>query len=244
MKILAKYLGGSFSYGLNTSESDKDERYVFLHTDISKIIGLDRCDHLSKQTDGEDSFGWDLRHALNLLKCGNTMVLEILHNDTWLDVSPEFKYIQSLRNQLIDSHKLYKCLHGYCFSERQLVLGKRTGLLGSKRKLSLDIFGYSYKNAVQFLRLCLAGEQFFQTGVFPVNIKNLREWDLLFDIKCNPKNYKKEQIIQLMDEYEEKLNKSYQNIKIVFKYDEKIANKICYDLYFPILYNFKYPPED
>ena len=49
MKILCNYLGGSISYGLNTPTSDKDERYLFLHSDISKIIGLERQDHESKQ---------------------------------------------------------------------------------------------------------------------------------------------------------------------------------------------------
>ena len=105
---------------------------------------------------GWDSFGWELRHALNLLKKGNTMVLEILYNDVWLEVTEEFKSIQSFRDKLIDSHKIYKCLRGYCFSERQLVLGKRTGVLGGKRKEALERLGYSYKNLVKFLRLCLA----------------------------------------------------------------------------------------
>lgn len=166
MKVLAKYLGGSHSYGLATPESDKDERYVFLHTDIPRILGLNRYDHESKQTNGEDSFGWELRHALNLLKKGNTMVLEILYNEEWLEITEEFKYIQSFRNQLIDSRKLYKCLRGYCFSERQLVLGKRTGVLGGKRKEALERLGYSYKNLVQFLRLCLAGLSFFKKVFF------------------------------------------------------------------------------
>lgn len=239
MKILAKYLGGSTSYGLATPESDKDERYIFLHTEISKILGLDRYQHESKQTDSIDSFGWDLRHALNLLKRGNTMVLEILYNNDWLEVTPEFLYLQSFKNQLIDSHKLYKCLIGYCFSERQLVLGKRTGLLGGKRKESLERFGYSPKNLVQYLRLCLAGTVFFQDGYFPVNIRKLDERDLLFNIKTNPQNFNKETAIKLMDDFEIKLNNSYTNIKYIYQYNEKLANQLCYDLYFPILASAK-----
>jgi predicted nucleotidyltransferase len=237
MKVLCNYLGGSISYGLNTSSSDRDERYVFVNTEISKIIGLERHDHESKITDSEDKFGFELRHFLNLLKKGNTMGLEMLHNDQWITCSDEFKYIQSLKNQLIDSHKLYKCLHGYCQSERGLVLGERTGVLGGKRKLHLDTYGYSYKNAVQFLRLCLCGKIFFQEGYFPVNITKVDIDGLLFRIKAHPGNYTKNNIIYLMDEYEKNLDESYNSIKVEYKYNTDVANSICYDLYMSILYN-------
>lgn len=37
MKILCNYLGGSISYGLNTPASDRDERYLFLNDELSKV---------------------------------------------------------------------------------------------------------------------------------------------------------------------------------------------------------------
>jgi len=235
MKLLCKYYGGSHSYGLNTASSDLDERYLFIHEESSKIFGLERHDHQQKQNDTEDSFGWELRHFLSLLRNGNTMCLEMLYNEKWLFITDEFKNIQHYRNNLIDSHKLYKCLRGYCFSERKLVLGERTGLLGSKRKLALDKYGYSYKNLVQFLRLCLCGKVFFQTGIFPVNIIPHDATGLLFSIKTNPDMCDKSKAVALMDEYENQLNESYNSIKVVYKYDVDIVDKICYDLYMPIL---------
>ena len=237
MKILCNYLGGSISYGLNIPLSDKDERYLFLNTEISKIIGLGRQDHEVKQKDGEDKFGWEIRHFLNSLKRGNTMCLEMMYNDKWIILTDEFRHIQSFRKQLIDSHLLYKCLRGYCQSERALVLGKRTGVLGGKRREHLDTYGYSYKNAVQFLRLCLCGTVFFQDGYFPVNITSVDTSGLLFNIKTNPGKYTKDDVIKLMDEYETRLENSYNTIKIIYKYDDDIANNLCYDLYMPILKN-------
>ena len=240
MKTLCKYLGGSISYGLNTPESDRDERYVFLHTDRSKIIGLERHDHESKLSNTEDTFGYEIKHFLNLLKKGNTMCLEMLYNNTWLECTDEFKYIQSFRNKLIDSHALYKCLKGYCHSERNLVLGARTGVLGGKRKLHLETYGYSYKNAVQFLRLCWAGRVFFQDGYFPVNIRTIDINNVLFNIKTNPGSYSKDDIIKLMDEFELSLDNSYDTIRVIYKYDTVIANNICYELYMPLLSNIDY----
>lgn len=237
MKLLCKYLGGSYSYGLNTPTSDIDDRFLFIHTESSKIFGLERHDHQSKQNpeSGEDSFGWELRHFLNLLRNGNTMCLEMLHNDKWLEVTDDFKYIQSYKNSLIDSHKLYKCLKGYCYSEKSLVLGERTGKLGGKRKETIDKYGYSYKNLVQFLRLCLCGESFFQTGVFPVNITQYDPSGLLYDIKTKPEKYSKDKAVEFMELYENRLNVSYNSIKVIFNYDIDVANDICYDLYLPIL---------
>lgn len=235
MKTLAKYLGGSISYGLSTPESDLDERYVFIHTEYSKILGLERHEHQCRQTDSEDVFGWELRHFLNLLKNGNTSCLEMLYNDTWLEITDDWKYIQSYKTRLIDSHKLYKCLRGYCQSERKLVLGERTGVLGGKRRSHLDLYGFSFKNAVQFFRLCLCGKVFFQEGYFPVNIRKIDTDGLLFDIKTNPGQYNRDQIIELMKNYENLLDDSYQSIKVIYEYDAKIANTICYELYMPIL---------
>lgn len=228
-------MGGSYSYGLNTPQSDIDERFVFIHTDIANIFGLKRHDHQSKQNDEEDSFGWELRHFLNLLKNGNTICLEALYNDSWIEISEEFEYLQSLREKLIDSEKLYRCLKGYSYSERKLVLGERTGLLGSKRKITLDKYGYSYKNLVQYLRLCFAGVIFFHDGYFPVNVRSFQEGILLFDIKSNPQNYNKEKATKLMDEYEKRLDVAFNQTKIVKTYSDEVANQICYDLYMPIL---------
>ena len=240
MNIIAKYYGGSTSYGLATPESDLDVRFVFLNTDYSKIIGLDRYEHECRQSNGEDSFGWELRHYLNLLKNGNTMCLEMLYNDNWIELSEEFKLIQSERNNLIDSHKLYKCLKGYCHSERRLVLGERTGVLGGKRRTHLEKYGYSYKNLIQFLRLCLAGSVFFKEGYFPVNIREVDKYNVLFSIKTHPEICNKEEAIKMMEEYETKLNEAYNDIQFIYHYDCKIANELCYRLYMPILDNVKF----
>lgn len=235
MKVLAKYLGGSISYGLNTPESDRDERYVYIHTDYSKILGLEKDNFKCIQNDVVDSFGWEIRHFLGLLRNGNTMSLEMMFNNTWIEASQAWIYIQTFSNQLISSHKLFKCLEGYCHSERRLTLGERTGVLGGKRKGHLDTYGYSYKNLVQYLRLCLCGRIFFQDGVFPVNVRSLPEGDLLYSIKTNPGKYSKEDASKLMDEYERLMKESYDSIKVVYEYNEDIANKLCYDLYMPIL---------
>ena len=47
--MLVKMLGGSTAFGLNTPESDVDYRGVFVNTEPSKILGLEKLDHIQKQ---------------------------------------------------------------------------------------------------------------------------------------------------------------------------------------------------
>lgn len=236
-KLICSYLGGSNSYGLNVEGvSDVDQRGIFLHLDSSKIIGLERFEHFSKQEGSEDVFYWELRHFLNLLRKGNTMAVEMLFYGNWLSIEPEFRIIQQSRLDLIDSEKLFKCLMGYTYSERELVLGKRTGQLGGKRKEALEKYGYSYKNLVQYIRLCRAGEVFFQTGWFPVNIRSDKEvGDLLWNIKTKPENFNAQIGIELMDKYLDKLKASFNSIKYQFTYKDEVANDIILKSYLPIL---------
>ena len=231
MKIIAKFRGGSYSYGLNTPSSDIDERYLFVNDQISQIVGLDKNELIITQNADEDTIGYELLHFLRLLKKGNTMCLEMMFNKDWILIDKDFEYVQEFRSLLIDSHQLYKCLKGYCQSERAFVLGSRTGVLGGKRRAHLDTYGYSFKNATQFLRLCRAGDIFFQTGEFPVNIRPFDTNGLIYSVKTEPEKYTKDKMITLMNEYEAALDTSYNNIKVVRTYSNDIANEICFKLY-------------
>lgn len=79
------------------------------------------------------------------------------------------------------------------------------------------------------------GVEFFQKGIFPVNIRYLDKENILYTIKTNPGSIKVDDAILLMDEFEKELERSYLDIKVICKYDEELANKICYDLYIPLL---------
>ena len=89
------------------------------------------------------------------------------------------------------------------------------------------------------MRLCLCGEVFFQDGYFPVNVRTIKDGDFLFDIKTNPQKYTKEDTVKLMDEYEKRLDASYNKIQVIHSYDEEVANRICYTLYMLILQSIK-----
>lgn len=241
MKLICKCISGSRMYGLDIPSSDFDWRGVFLNTKISQVIGLDRYEHQDIKSETEDVFYWELRHFMNLLRKTNTMVLELMFNDKWIEIDPIFEEIQDHKYELIDTEKQFKSLLGYVFNEKRLSNGERTGLLGGKRKEALQKFGFSYKNFVQLFRLLFCGTTFFKTGKFPVNIM---EYDpdygkFLLAIKTTPENFNKEDLNKLVEEREEEMKKAFDNRTINYTFNEDLANELILDSYLPILKNYR-----
>jgi hypothetical protein len=243
MKVISKYIAGSISYGTNGPDSDEDIRYCFLNIDISKIIGTDRFEHLDKinPEKKEDNFGFELVSYLKLLRKSNTQCVEMLWNDKWLEIAPEFKLIQDNGRVLIDSEAMFKCLRGYSAGEKHKITGITTGKLGEKRKLMLEKFGYSPSNASHAIRLLRSGILFFRYDDYPVNIveKDKDYGQLCKDIKLNPQNYNPIEIENLIDNLDKQLEISFQKREVNYTFDNQVANDIIYQCYMPILKEYK-----
>lgn len=237
-RIICKYLGGSQSYGLSTPSSDTDYRGIYLNTDVSTLIGLSKNEQQVKQIGSIDESYTEFRNALKLLRNGNTQVIEMLYNDNWLEISPEWKTVMLNREKLVDSTKLFSCLRGYMQGELRLTLGLRTGKLGSKRFAQLEKFGYSPKNAVQCLRLLWAGGIYFTKGYFPVNIakEDGNFSDRLLDIKTRAEKFSKDQIESEILAAEQEMIKKFESRLTETKFDEDIANDLCLSTYGPLIY--------
>lgn len=237
MKLLCKMLGGSHAYGLNGPNSDVDHRGVFLNTELSKLVGLDRFEHVDVKEGGKDEFYFEFRHFLGLLRKTNTQVLEVLYNTHWLEKDPVFDMVLNNKERLLDSEKMFKSLLGYMCGERKLMLGERTGTLGGKRREALEKYGYSYKNAVQMLRLAYCGETFFLKGYFPVNVMedNPEYGEFLLHIKNNPEKYNKESADKLTLDAEERVKKAFDSRNFTYHFDEDFAHELCLRFYFPLM---------
>lgn len=236
-KALVNVLGGSTAYGLNTPESDLDYRGVFANTNPSKILGLEKLDHVQKQ-DTDDVVYYEVRKFFELLKNGNTGALEILFSDTQiLQTTDEFELIRKNRLKFVDVDKMFKCLLGYMQGERRLANGERTGLLGSKRKAQLERYGFSPKNFTQLFRLAWAGTVLFQKGYFPVNVKTedpaFCAW--LLGVKTSPENHTRENLNTEADVWELKLKQAYESRKYFYTFDHTLANDILRQVYLPHL---------
>lgn len=235
--MLVKVFGGSTAYGLNTPESDVDYRGVFVNTEPSKILGLERMDHLQKQ-ETEDVLYYEVRKFFELLRNGNTGALEILFTENVpLETTEVFDEVRNNKIKFVDTDKMFKCLLGYMQGERRLANGERTGVLGGKRKAQLEKFGFSPKNFTQLFRLAYCGMTLFGEGYFPVNIKtdNTEVWNLLMSVKTHPENHTKDQLNTLANLYEESLKEAYDERKFSYTFDYDLANEMLRKIYLPYL---------
>lgn len=235
MKNILTYLGGSHAYGLNTPASDKDVRGIFMHTDMSYIIGLNRHEHQENIAEGADEKFKEVRHFLGLLRKANTEALEALFlnpKDT-VSFEPEMQMIWAKRGKLLDSAKLFSCLMGYMQGELRLANGERTGKLGGKRKAQIDEYGFSPKNFVNLFRLAWCGARFFEEGLFPVNVAKYNpafgEW--LLEIKTQPKLYTKERLNAEAALLESELKAAFETRRHTYVFDLNAANRLCLDIY-------------
>lgn len=233
--FLYKCLGGSHSYGLNTKNSDIDYRGVFIPQNLSYILGVNKIEyveHINKEK-GHDEFYSELKHFLNLLKKGSTQSLEMLFNKNFVYKNEMWDLITQERENLLDSTQIFKTLKGYAFRERRFFNGERTGNLGSKRKEAIERYGYSYKNAVQLLRLYWSGKIFFETGEFPVKVSDVdtATHDLLMDIKTNPEAFSVKTLTPLIDFFEKELENAYTTRKKTYVLDRDKINEICIKIY-------------
>lgn len=242
MKILAKIAGGSHLYGLNTPESDYDERYIYAYDDIANIIGLDKNECIDNRDGEQDKLGFELRRYLQLLRKTNTQVVELLFADEskFIELSPEFKKIRENRFKLIDQDRFYKSMRGYIQGELRLANGERTGDLGGKRKAALEKYGFSPKNFCQLIRLCKCGITYFIDGEYPVDLREKfpELSQRLIEIKTEPGLFTKERLNEMVRDMEVDLQKAYafrQNKEPVSYYDHDIANKIIFETYYPTL---------
>lgn len=244
MIILAKILGGSHSYGLNTPESDVDERFLYVHDTIEDIIGLGKNVFVDNRNTKEDVYGSELKHFLLNLQRGNTQAIEMLCTERkdYIEAHPIYleKLVNNVRS-LIDPDRLYQSLKGYAYNELRLANGERTGDLGSKRKAALEKYGFSPKNFSHLLRLLHCGIGFFNLGWYPVNIMKLQPevGQHLLDIKTHPENYTKEGLNEEVAKLSEKFHASYLSNKTwineTYSFNTEVVNQIIYDIYYPIL---------
>lgn len=236
MKLLVQVVGGSTAYGLNTPESDLDYRGVFINTEPSKILGLERMDHVQKQ-ETDDVVYYELRKFFELLRNGNTGALEILFSEDFLQTSDVFEEIRANKFKFVDTDKMFRCLLGYMQGELRLANGERTGVLGSKRKAQVEKYGFSPKNFTQLFRLANCGCALFEKGYFPVNMEKYDAYvhAFLMRVKTQPEFYTKAELNNAARHYEEHLKLAYEDRKFKYTFDSEYANDVLRRAYLPYL---------
>lgn len=236
---LCKYHAGSVAYGTNTSDSDLDVRGTYLVTDKRLIINpyaysSNKC-ATKALVDGVDEVYYEIRHFLHMLTRSNTVCLEMLFNKKWIELTPCFNAIIENRRSLVNPDGLHESLLGYCKNEYRLALGERAINLGNRTPKTSQQFDFSPKNFMNLLRLLYCGEEFFATGVYPVDMTATPIFHQLTEITRYPERFT---LARLNEMYEERLSAfeytwscCRQDVKKKYSYNENIATELmlaCY----------------
>lgn len=129
-KRILKVFSGSYSYGTNTENSDKDYLGIYLNTK-EELLGLQSSEELTENIiskaengrntkDAVDCKYFELRKFCRLALKGNPTILEILfvNKENILEITKEGKELLSLRNEFL-SKNIYNSFMGYAFSQKK-----------------------------------------------------------------------------------------------------------------------------
>ena len=237
-KLLAALIGGSRLYNLNSPDSDYDERGVFYATNPCYLAGLNKIESIVL-TGETDATYYELVHFFSLLRKSNTQVLEILFapDKAFTELPDDFKWIRENGNELFCSETLKSSLQGYYHSEMRLATGDRSGRLGGKRKEAVETYGFSYKNFCQMIRICLLGINLFKRDRVIVDSREYgdAEYSLLMEIKTQPQNFTKDQLVEIANGYFRKLLAAMDSSSVKHEFNKNLAA----ELILQIRYNYQ-----
>lgn len=235
--LLAELIGGSQLYSLSTKDSDTNYRGCFVATHNHYLAGLNKIESIVL-TGETDATYYEIVHFFSLLRKSNTQVLEILFapDKAFTCLPRDFKLIRGYGSQLFCSETLKKSLQGYYHSEMRLATGERTGKSRSKRKAHIETYGFSYKNFTQMIRICLLGINLFKYDEVIVDSRlyGPEQYDLLMEIKTQPQNFTKDQLVDIANMYFKQLLGAMDSSNIIHTFNKDLAA----DLILQIKYNY------
>jgi predicted nucleotidyltransferase len=177
--VLFDCITGSRAYNLVSPTSDYDHRRVVTPLSLTYFFGLDSFEVGNVvTTKEEDSTDYSLQRFMKLVVSCSTVMLEMLFTpkDCHAGIHPLFsEYFVDARHEFL-SKKIYESISNYAMAEHRRALGLTTRNLGERRKLDIEKYGYSPKNASHCVRLMYCGIVALKTGEFPVRLEgDIRE---------------------------------------------------------------------
>ena len=227
--LILKVLVGSYLYGTNTENSDKDYLGIFI-PDEDYVLGLKRCEQVEIRTnpsssgkrnskDDTDTVLYSLPKFIHLAAQNNPNITELFF-------APEkcILYSNSLGDKLLKSFPLFiskKVKHtflGYAFSQRQKLMYKNP--IGTRLEY-VEKYGYDVKFASHLVRLLTEGIQFLVEGKIDLPLSNNQ---YVRDIKLG--KYDLNQVLTRADEYEKLVEEAYVRSSLPHTPDLEAINKL------------------
>ena len=97
----------------------------------------------------------------------------------------------------------------------------------ANRKQKVETYGFSPKNFVQLLRLIFVGKYLYTHGHYIVRVGDVDHelHNQLMDIKTHPENYKKDDLVSMVESGKEELVKAMESSKFKTEFNSSLASK-------------------
>jgi uncharacterized protein len=207
---------GSYAYGTNTEDSDKDYKGVCIPPK-EYYLGLKAFNEYNN-TGGKnfkntkDDVDISIIHINKFVK---DAMLGVPNNIEILFVRPEdFIILTELGKELVDNRHLFLSksifakFRGYANSQKQKMLMQKAN--GTARQDLIQKYGYDTKFFMHTVRLQTSAIEILETGDFSTYRPN-RD----FLLACRNGEFSLEEAIRIVDELDQRLNEAYEKCTIL-----------------------------
>ncbi|MCY7542395.1 nucleotidyltransferase domain-containing protein [Bacillus safensis] len=222
---------GSYAYGTNTAESDKDFKGICIPPK-EYYLGLESFNEYNNSggknfKNSKDDVDINIIHINKFVKDAmegvpNNIELLFVRDEDYLKVT-------NLGQKLIDNRHLFltkniqKKFGGYAHSQMQKL--KNTHSNGAARKELVDAHGYDTKFFMHSIRLLTSAIEILKTGDFSTFRPN-RE----FLIDCRSGKFSFEEALQMIENYDQELKDAVHASGIPERPDYETVNRLLIEL--------------
>jgi predicted nucleotidyltransferase len=225
VSIQAFYISGSYAYGTEGKDSDKDYRGVMMPLE-SQIFGLERFEQqIIKEI---DITIFEMRKFVHLASNCNPNILELLFIDRHNHRLKETDLWKEIKTQryLFLSKRIYHTYGGYAASQsKRLTMLDKSSTENKQRLDLIERYGYDTKKAQHLVRLLRTAIEILIEGTIHVFRPDRL---LLKDIKNG--KYSLKEIIGMEKDLRNKLENAYLKSELPNKVDYNKINRILIDL--------------
>lgn len=222
---------GSYAYGTNTENSDKDFKGVCIPP-IEYYLGLEAFNEYN--TSGGKNFkntkGSVDINIIHINKFVKDAMQGVPNNIEILFIRPEdYLKVTDLGQVLINNRHLFLSKHiktkfgGYAYSQIQKLKAKSSN--GTGRRDLIEQFGYDTKFFMHSIRLLTSGIEILETGDFHTYRPNR---ELLLD--CRNGKYSFEEALEMVEMYDNQLKLAYEKSELPAKPDYKKINELLINI--------------
>lgn len=115
VKIIHCVEAGSRSWGIQSSDSDFDVRFIFAHNDVRKYVGMTLAmEEIVEKSDDLDIHGYDIKAVYKFIANGEVNVYEWLSSDIVYMTSYEDMWvIEEIAHKYFDVGTICRCYYGF-----------------------------------------------------------------------------------------------------------------------------------